>query len=403
MGLLLQVGRSPVGVREVGIREHTYMILENVMYFVLGFLASALLALLIMPSIWRRATRLTKKRIEAAAPMTMSEFRADKDQLRAEFALSTRRLEMSVEALRKRLAGQLSEISRKRTDQLQLKAERNEQLSIVQELEHRESDLRRRILDLEKEGANLAQRLRMRERDYSTKLAELDRLRARDGGVSTAEIDELLNALEKERLRSERLEEQVHRLIQQLESHDTETASAHTAISEMRQNLASKDDAIDSSQTELLEAEARIANAESRLSELLEETTSIVEHEESRSGQLLAEKLSMQEEMENLREKVTGTEAAILGDWDAERIEQSHLRERLNDIASEVSRLVYSVEEDIKEPESQSLFDRVQKFAGEENPAADHSAPEHEEILLPSARNGRLSSRMRALKDVHIR
>ena len=34
----------------------------------------------------------------------MSEFRADKDQLRAEFALSTRRLEMNVEALRRRLS-----------------------------------------------------------------------------------------------------------------------------------------------------------------------------------------------------------------------------------------------------------------------------------------------------------
>ncbi len=379
------------------------MIVENVMYFVLGFLASGLMALMIMPSVWRRATRLTKKRIEAAAPMTMSEFRADKDQLRAEFALSTRRLEMSVEALRKRLAGQLSEINRKRADQLQLKAERNEQLSIVQELEHRESDLRRRILDLEKEGADLAQRLRMRERDYSTKLAELDRLRARDGGVSSAEIDELLNALEKERLRSERLEEQVHRLIQQLESHGTETASAHMAIAELRQNLASKDDSIDSSQTELLEAEARIANAESRLSELLEETTSIVELEESKSGQLLAEKLSMEEEMENLREKVIGTEAAILGDWDAERLEQSHLRERLNDIASDVSRLVYSVEEDQVEPASQSLFDRVQKFAGEESPLVEHSGAEQEEIPLASTRSGRLSSRMRALKDVHIR
>ncbi len=64
--------------------------IENIMYFVLGLLVSAgLVALTIMPAVWRRAVRLTKKRIEAATPMTMAEFRADKDQLRAEFALST--------------------------------------------------------------------------------------------------------------------------------------------------------------------------------------------------------------------------------------------------------------------------------------------------------------------------
>ncbi|VAW18615.1 Chromosome segregation ATPases [hydrothermal vent metagenome] len=377
------------------------MLLENMMYFVLGFIACALLALMIMPAIWRRATRLTKKRIEAATPLTMSEFRADKDQLRAEFALSTRRLEMNVENLRKRLADQLIEINRKRSDQLQLKSERDEQLTIIGELEQRESDLRRRILDLEKESTDLAQRLRMSERDYSAKASELERLRARNGGVSSAEIDELLNALEKERLRSERLEEQVERLLGQLEIQGTETASAHLAMAEMREDLAGRSDKYDQSQSELIEAEARIANAESRLSELLQETTSIVEFEESKSGQLLAEKLSMEEEMNNLREKVLDTENTILNEWDSERIEQSHLRERLNDIASEVSRLVYSVEEELKEPASQSLFDRVQKFANDETlivetGLADEDAP-------PRTGEGRLSARMRALRDVHAR
>ena len=92
------------------------MAIENVMYFVLGLLVAGLLALIILPAVWRRAVRLTKKRIEAATPMTMAEFRADKDQLRAEFALSTRRLEMNVEALRRRLSDQLRDINRKKNE-----------------------------------------------------------------------------------------------------------------------------------------------------------------------------------------------------------------------------------------------------------------------------------------------
>lgn len=377
------------------------MIIENVMYFVLGFVAAALLALMIMPSIWRRATRLTKKRIEAATPMTMSEFRADKDQLRAEFALSTRRLEMNVEALRQRLADQLEEINRKRIDQAKLKSERDEQLTIVRELEARESTLRRRILDLEKEGTDLAQRLRMKDRDYSKKVKELERLRNRDGAIPSNHVDEVLEALEGERQRAERLEEQVHRLIQQLETQGSQTATANLVISELRDTLAGKDDDLGATQNNLVQAEVRMANAESRLSELLQETRSLVETEEGKTGQLLAEKLSLEEELEALREKVISAEAAILSDWDNERLEQSYLRERLNDIASDVSKLVYSVEEDLSDPASESLFDRVQKFS-DDIVTQDNADMEADMKENPTSR-AKPSSRMRALKDMHVR
>jgi len=389
------------------------MIIENVMYFVLGFMAAGLLSLMIMPSIWRRATRLTKKRMEAATPMTMSEFRADKDQLRAEFALSTRRLEMNVETLRSRLADQLGELNSMRNDQNMLKSERDQQLTIVRELEERESTLRRKILTVEKEGTDLAQRLRMKDRDYTKTIKELERSKISKGGMSAAKVDKVLNALEKERNRAERLDEQVHRLIAQLENQDNKTASAHLAIAELRENMSQKDNVLSENKTELIEAEVRMANAESRLSELLEETSTSVEFEESNSGQLLADKLSMEKELEELREFVIGTETAIVKDWDNERIEQSQLRERLNDIASDVSRLVYSVEEELVDPPSESLFDRVQKFSNQNGSNSSDNKGQ------PIAKNGadnsnnspnsgrgnstqsRLSRRMRSLRDIH--
>lgn len=379
------------------------MVIENSMYFLLGFLAAALLALMIVPSIWQRAVRLTKKRIEAATPMTMSEYRADKDQLRAEFALSTRRLEMNVEALRKRLADQIAEVNRKKSEQAQLRADRDEQLVIVRELEEREAQLRRRILDLEKEGTDLAQKLRMKDRDLDRKVSELERYRNAGGAISADEIDELLSALERERARSERYEEQVHSLISQMEAHDTETAAAHLQISELRKNLADRDDRIDSESTSLMEAEARIASAESRLTALLEETHSMVEVEETKNGQLLAEKLSLEEELENLREKIVGVESAILNDWDDERVEQSHLRERLNDIASDVSRLVFSVDEETGETESASLFDRVRRFADNIDEDGTEHSPEFADVAEDGNEGGRLSERMQALKDLHAR
>ena len=115
----------------------------------------------------------------------MAEFRADKDQLRAEFALSTRRLEMNVEALRKRLAEQLRDINRKKSDLGAIKGERDNHLTIMRELEEREAELRRRMLELEKESADLAQRLRMRDREFAEKVSQLeaarDALRQKEG------------------------------------------------------------------------------------------------------------------------------------------------------------------------------------------------------------------------------
>jgi DNA repair exonuclease SbcCD ATPase subunit len=171
------------------------MMIENIMYFALGLLAAGLLALIVMPAVWKRAVRLTKRRIEAATPITMAEFRADKDQLRAEFALSTRKLEINVESLRKRLAEQLSEVNQKRADLGgALQTERSEHQAIVEELEAREAELRSRVLELERESTDLAQRLRMRDRELDTRNAELATLR--DPETPAIEADETLSTAE---------------------------------------------------------------------------------------------------------------------------------------------------------------------------------------------------------------
>src|SRR5947207_13672216 len=83
------------------------------MFFALGFLAASLVALILLSAVWHRAVRLTTKRIEGAIPVSMAEIQADKDQLRAEFAMSTRRMETSVEQLKLKTTEQFAEIGRK--------------------------------------------------------------------------------------------------------------------------------------------------------------------------------------------------------------------------------------------------------------------------------------------------
>jgi chromosome segregation ATPase len=400
------------------------MLVENIMYFALGLLVAGLIGLIIMPAVWQRAVRLTKKRIEAATPITMAEFRADKDQLRAEFALSTRRLEMNVEALRRRLADQLRDINRRKTEVGSMKGERDSHLTIVRELEEREAELRRRILELEKDGADIAQKLRMRDREYAEKVTQLEAAResmrgntpksfAFDGkalsGDYNADIDELLQMLEIERKRSTFLETQNRTLIGQLESSDQRSASATAAAAEMRASLAKRDDAAEAVSSELIEAEARIADAESRVNEILAETAKVVDTGEQQRGQLLAEKLSLEEELESLRVKVETVEMTVMADWDSDRIEQSHLREKLNDIATDVSRLVYAVEGHGLPDSEESLFDRVQRYADdglkvEEFPV--RAALQSKQSAAASAANtngNNVSDRLTALREIQDR
>jgi len=87
--------------------------IEPLMFFALGFLAASLLTLVVIPFVHDRAERLTMHRIEASIPLSIAEVQADKDQLRAEFAMSTRRLELSIEQLRAKTAILLAELGKK--------------------------------------------------------------------------------------------------------------------------------------------------------------------------------------------------------------------------------------------------------------------------------------------------
>jgi hypothetical protein len=87
--------------------------IEMIMYFAGGFLVASLLAIVLISFVHQRAVRLTQRRLADAIPVSMAEIQADKDHLRAEFALSVRRLEMSVEQLKAKATVQLCHIARK--------------------------------------------------------------------------------------------------------------------------------------------------------------------------------------------------------------------------------------------------------------------------------------------------
>src|SRR6186997_2534236 len=150
--------------------------IEPIMYFGIGFLVAALIGLVVVPLVHNRAVRLTMRRLEASTPLSMAEIQADKDQLRAEFAMSTRRLEMSVEQMKTKTTSQLAEIGKKTDVINRLKVELGEKTSTIFALEAREKSLKEQLRGTEEEYSIKTSALRETERTLSDKVAELSRL-----------------------------------------------------------------------------------------------------------------------------------------------------------------------------------------------------------------------------------
>lgn len=83
------------------------------MLILLGFFSAALLGFLLAPFYRRRAARLATEELKRSMPLTTAEIRADKDRLRAEFAITIHKLESRIDQADFAAARQLVEINRR--------------------------------------------------------------------------------------------------------------------------------------------------------------------------------------------------------------------------------------------------------------------------------------------------
>lgn len=181
--------------------------IEYALLIMLGFFVGGLIAFLLAPTIWHRAVRLTTKRLEATMPMSLSEIEADKDLLRASYAIRIRRLEAGLNKARDKSANQLVNISK-----LQMEiAELNQKIAVLNaELEERnnaanvfESTIRKRFPELENMVAMAEAALNDRKieiADLSNKLSRREEtltMVQRSANLQQEEIARLRDALEK--------------------------------------------------------------------------------------------------------------------------------------------------------------------------------------------------------------
>lgn len=101
------------------------------MIFALGFLTASLCGLLVLPAVNARAARLARRRAEAAVPISPAEIAAERDFLRAQFAVQQRRLERKVETVQ----------ARRQADMAAIGARTMEAAALGRDLAARQADL----------------------------------------------------------------------------------------------------------------------------------------------------------------------------------------------------------------------------------------------------------------------
>src|SRR5690349_3993627 len=152
--------------------------IEPIMYLAIGFLLAMLFGLMIVPLVHNRAVRLTTRRMEAATPLSMAEIQADKDQLRAEFAMSARRLEMSVDQLKHKTTSQLAELGKKTDAINRMKLELGEKNATIFSLEAREKAMKEQLRATEEEFSTKTEALRQAAKLMADKQADPAKLNA---------------------------------------------------------------------------------------------------------------------------------------------------------------------------------------------------------------------------------
>ena len=366
--------------------------IEPVMYFGIGFLVAALLCLLFVPLVHNRAVRLTMKRLEAATPLSIAEIRADKDQLRAEFAMSTRRLEMSVEKMKAKTTSQLAELGKKTDAINQLKKELGEKTATIFALEARDKTLREQLRATEEEFEIKSGSLREAERHLADKEAELNKLLGELGEqtlvadsqrteisafrtqveamkISVADYERSVAETE-QRLTRERadsqavagdltaargklgdlgtrttdLERQLFVQTTEAELLSRRAEDLESRLNEQGRMLADRDYQLDRMRHELEAARKVEGDLRAELSTTGNRSSSAVDRFRGDIAQLEAQLAAAVEERAKLQREIGTMKRDAESTWAAERVENALLRERINDVAAEVARLTATLE-----------------------------------------------------------
>jgi chromosome segregation ATPase len=237
--------------------------------FGLGFLVAGLLALVVLPAVWRRAIRLSTRRLEMQMPLSMTEIIAERDQMRAEFAVTQRRIEQNSEHLTQSVAEAQTELGRRASQMANLEGKlrvaRAEIDSLNQELSNSQraiSETRAELVAASKEQYDASGRLD----DSESKLRELE-----------AAHRDLTEVADQRRATIAALETRIAGLELRIEDFRRELGEAGTAIERKNRDLLNLTEERDITKAELGVAQIRVENQQSQIAGHTQQIASLTE------------------------------------------------------------------------------------------------------------------------------
>lgn len=360
--------------------------IQAFMLIALGFLCASLIGLFLAPPLWRYAVRLTTKRIQSRSPLTMAEIQADRDQLRAEYALSTRKLELTVEELKERAARQLVELSRAegRIDELVEKTK--DQASQIAERDAKIVRLTTRSAPLEEE-LRIANELAAQHAEKIRQQGDIIERQAR----SISETSKIATGKDSEIATLRKKSEQ-----QAAEERTLEMA--HHAMSERVNQLGRLAATVESRRAELYEARRQVTAFRQELGDKATDPEhqrilrrSIVKLKTARD-ELLTDLREADRESRRLREEIDALDTT----WQMRANPYSSLRNEVDSVGVDMNRIAEKLHGEIAEAEllTETVMAEHNDDAGDA-PASDPAAapPDHSDSGLPS-----LAERIRALQ-----
>lgn len=123
------------------------------MLFALGFILAALIAMFLGRGLWNCGVKIGQRRMQRLSPLLITEVQADRDRLRTEYAVMTRKLELRLDELKDRMAEQMAEVSRNKTHIEKLHAEVDERDTLILSRDQELASLKANMEPLESELA----------------------------------------------------------------------------------------------------------------------------------------------------------------------------------------------------------------------------------------------------------
>lgn len=322
--------------------------------------------MLVAPAIWRRAVALTRRRIEGVLPLTLSEIQADKDRLRAEFAMSVRKLEMTIKTFREKSAEQLVEIGRSREALTALDDARAVQDQALADLRGANEALDVELRQRGEQVKTLSDKLAGSERAAAERSLEIERLGQMydeaSFSASSRQIELVARESELEKLAGDlsALREQHKNAVQHRQQVEVQGRLAENALTDEKKKaaglnrklerlmatLADRDDKLDRREKELarlrqipeVQIDAGVAGAEAAGRRDGDIEKAIAKLDAAR--QRLEDKLTtLARENKKLKAELSGLGRSKPGAADAELPDAASLREQMHELAAEVVNL----------------------------------------------------------------